>query len=83
MLSFYPMMAAVTIFCNLLLDPLSPQAKADVALLDTVPELVRGIRVLQVTAKQAAYFKNVDYFGAELTRLGNRSIIKALGDTQP
>ncbi|KAL1962343.1 hypothetical protein VTN77DRAFT_9756 [Rasamsonia byssochlamydoides] len=77
MILFYPMSALLTIFCNILLNPLDPQADEDLELLNRVPELVKGIRIRQLTLNEILHIKLVDDFVAELTRLGKCAVAKA------
>ncbi|KAK0368188.1 fungal specific transcription factor [Colletotrichum limetticola] len=77
MVVFYPMSAILTIFCNLLLQPLNPQSEEDIELLNSVPKLVESMRNRHLTPNEVAHVKIVDDFVAELTRLGKRAIAKA------
>ncbi|OHE99408.1 fungal specific transcription factor [Colletotrichum orchidophilum] len=77
MVVFYPMSAILTIFCNLLLQPLHPQSEEDIELIKSVPELIEGMRNRHLTPKEVAHVKVVHAFVAELTRLGNCAIAKA------
>ncbi|KKA25228.1 C6 transcription factor [Rasamsonia emersonii CBS 393.64] len=77
MILFYPMSALLTIFCNLLMNPLDPQAIEDLELLSRVPELVKGIRIRQLTLNEILHIKLVDDFVAELIRLGKCAVAKA------
>jgi hypothetical protein len=82
MILFYPMSALITIFCNLLFNPLDPRASEDLELLNRVPELVKGIRIRQLTLKEILHIKLVDDFVAELTRLGKCAVAKARSDEE-
>lgn len=77
MVVFYPMSAILTIFCNLLLQPLNPQSEEDIELLNSVPKLIESMRNRHLTPNEVAHVKIVDDFVAELTRLGKRAIAKA------
>jgi hypothetical protein len=77
MVLFYPMSALLMIFCNLLLNPLDPQAMQDLELLNQVPEMIKGIRIRQLTLNEILHIKLVDDFVAELTRLGKCAVMKA------
>lgn len=79
---FYPMSAILEIFCNLLLQPLHPQAEEDIELLKSVPQLIEGMRNRQLTPHEVAHVKIVDAFVAELTRLGTCAIAKARREQQ-
>ncbi|KAM0274971.1 hypothetical protein ACHAQH_007701 [Verticillium albo-atrum] len=71
---FYPMTATLTIFCNILLDPLDPQAEDDLNLLCSIPSLIMSMRKGRLTPKEQAYFAEVNDFFAELTRLARCAI---------
>ncbi|KAL0937299.1 fungal specific transcription factor [Colletotrichum truncatum] len=77
MIVFYPMSAILTIFCSLLHDPLNPQAEEDLQLLQSVPQLIEGMRNRRLTKYEVGHVKMIDAFVAELTRLGNCAIGKA------
>ncbi|KAF7553418.1 hypothetical protein G7Z17_g3663 [Cylindrodendrum hubeiense] len=74
---FHPIAAVMTIFCNLLQNPLDPAANNDLDLLKTAPELIRRMRVQQLP-QDILHIKQVDSFVAELVRLGNFAIRKAI-----
>lgn len=76
---FHPISAIVNIFCNLLLNPLDPAANDDLALLKSAPELIRRMRVQQLP-HDILHIKQVDNFVAELVRLGNFAIRKAIDE---
>ncbi|KAH0430332.1 C6 transcription factor [Colletotrichum camelliae] len=77
MVVFYPMSAILTIFCNLLLDPLNAKAEEDMELLQSVPKLIEGMRNRRLTAYEVAHVKMIDEFVLELSRLGTSAIAKA------
>ncbi|OLN96419.1 putative transcriptional regulatory protein C530.05-like protein 1 [Colletotrichum chlorophyti] len=77
MLVFYPMSAILTIFCNLLLQPLHPQSEEDVELLKSVPGLIQGLRTRRLTEHEVAHVKMIEAFVEELIRLSNCAIAKA------
>ncbi|KAK5655073.1 hypothetical protein OQA88_5972 [Cercophora sp. LCS_1] len=74
---FYPMSAVVTIFCNILWDPLNPRAQDDVELLRATPDLIRHIRKRRLTENEMLHLKVAENFLAELARLGQHAIVKA------
>ncbi|TDZ30776.1 putative transcriptional regulatory protein [Colletotrichum spinosum] len=82
MVVFYPMSAIITIFCNLLHEPLNPQAEEDVELLGSVPKLVEGMRNRQLTPSELIHVKMVHSYVGELSRLGRCAISKARRDSQ-
>jgi hypothetical protein len=76
------MSAVVTIFCNILWDPLHPRAQDDLALLEAAPELIRGIRRRRMTENEMVHLRVADDFLAELIRLGKHAITKARQDLE-
>lgn len=74
---FYPMSAVVTIFCNILWDPLHPRAQADLDLLNAAPDLIRTIRRRRMTENEMLHLRVADDFLAELARLARSAIAKA------
>jgi hypothetical protein len=80
MIIFYPITSVVVIFLNILLKPLSPQAKDDVDLLNTAPELIKAIRSRRLTPNEAVHMQIVEDFIAELARLANCAIQIACSD---
>ncbi|PYH47041.1 Zn(II)2Cys6 transcription factor [Aspergillus saccharolyticus JOP 1030-1] len=83
MITFYPMSAILTIFCNILLFPLDPRVEEDLKLLGSVPDLIKGFRPKRLTSNEAAHFTMVADFVAELKRLGNCAIRKARYSVSP
>jgi hypothetical protein len=71
------MSAVVTIFCNVLWDPLHPRASEDVRLLESSPELIRRIRRRRMTDSEMLHLRTADEFLAELVRLARCAINKA------
>jgi hypothetical protein len=74
---FYPTAAIMTIFLNILMNPLEPQAKLDLDLLSSATDLVRSMPVRRLTPYEIGHIKMVNEFVAELIRLGNCAISKA------
>ncbi|KAJ9144064.1 C6 zinc finger domain containing protein [Pleurostoma richardsiae] len=75
---FYPMSAVLTLFCNIMLDPLEPRASDDLELLNLAPELLKAMRSRELlTQNEIANMDKVDSFVAELIRLGSQAIAKA------
>lgn len=74
---FYPMTAIVTLFCNLLCRPGEAQAKDDLSLLGTAPELIKRMRQRRLTPNELMHMTQVEDFIMELMRLGNAAIKKA------
>lgn len=74
---FYPMTAIVTIFCNILTKPGEPQAKDDLGLLGTAPELIKKMRQRRLTPNELMHMTQVEDFIMELIHLGNTAIQRA------
>ncbi|KAK4180684.1 putative transcription factor [Triangularia setosa] len=77
MMLFYPMSAVLTIFCSVLLNPLGPQAAADVALLDSAPEMIKNMRIKQISKNEIMQLKLVEAFITELSRLSRCAVVEA------
>ncbi|PYH92392.1 hypothetical protein BO71DRAFT_357387 [Aspergillus ellipticus CBS 707.79] len=77
MIIFYPMSAILTIFCNILMNPLDPRAEEDLTLLGVVPEFIKDVRLRRITDNELSHMKMVADFVDELTRLGHCAIRKA------
>lgn len=77
-LIFYPMSAQMTLFFNILRDPLYPEARRDVELLGSVGALIRIVSARQRLARHdAARVESLDRFIKELCRLGECAIARA------
>ncbi|KAL2012449.1 hypothetical protein VTN00DRAFT_5167 [Thermoascus crustaceus] len=74
---FYPMSALLTIFCNILLNPLNPESAKDLELLRTAPVLIRGIFARHLSVHEILHIKLVAEFVSELSRLAKCAIDKA------
>lgn len=66
----------MTLFFNILINPLDPQSKEDMELLNSAADLIRSMPVRKVTAYEIGHIKMVDDFVAEMLRLGNCAIEK-------
>lgn len=77
MVLFYPMSALLTIFCNILHNPLDPQAAQDLELINRAPDLIKGMAIPHPNRDELFRINLVDEFIAELSRLGKCAIIKA------
>jgi hypothetical protein len=77
---FYPMSAVWIIFCNLMYNPLTEDADADLGLLNEAPMLIKQMRLHRLARDEMTHMKMVDDFVAELARLGNRAVLKARQD---
>ena len=73
---FYPIWAALTIFCYILYEPSSPNAQADLNLLRLVPRLVRSLPATRLNAANEAQLESLNMFLDELARLSNLVIVK-------
>lgn len=74
---FYPMSATLTIFSNVLMNPLCPRAEEDLDLLKSAPELINCIRTRPLTPNESMHMKTIEEFAAEMYRLGNCAIRQA------
>ncbi|KAK7425317.1 hypothetical protein QQZ08_008214 [Neonectria magnoliae] len=74
---FYPISAIMTLFLNIIMFPLDPQAKLDIDLLSAAADLVRSMPVRKMSLYEMGYMKLVNDFVAELIRLANCAIAKA------
>jgi hypothetical protein len=72
----------MTLFFNVLLNPLDSQAKLDLELLSSAADLIRNMPIRRLTEYEIEHFKMVDDFIAELIRLGNCAISKAEWDCE-
>lgn len=67
----------LTIFCNVIYDPLHPQVDVDLELLQQAPDLVKQMRVRGLPRDETAQVKALDDFVAELARLSFEAITRA------
>lgn len=74
------MTAVLSLFCNILLDPLEPMAENDLQQIGKVPELLRTFRAPLLTDKDASYFDLIHDFVMELVRLGHCAADKVRRD---
>ncbi|SPO04638.1 uncharacterized protein DNG_07323 [Cephalotrichum gorgonifer] len=74
---FYPMSAALTIFCNILLDPLDPQAAEDLQLISSVPKIIQTMPRPPRYPKDELYVQMVNAFFVELARIASCAVDKA------
>lgn len=74
---FYPTSAIMSLFLNIIMYPLDPQAKFDIDLLSEAAYLVRSMPVRKMTAYEMSHMKLVNDFVAELIRLAHCAIAKA------
>lgn len=76
-LVFYPMLASLTIFCNILQSPLNSQAKDDAELLQLVPGLIRSMCSRRLSLNEIMHVEPIEEFVVELARLANCAMIRA------
>lgn len=74
---FYPISALWIIFCNLLNNPLDPNASVDLELLNSAPRLIQQMRMRRLARDEMTHMKMIDDFVAEVARLGNAAVLKA------
>jgi hypothetical protein len=74
---FYPLSAVLTIFCNILSNPLDSQSVADAELLLALPELIKNIRTPQLHADMIKHITLIDDFIGELIILIGCAVGKA------
>ena len=78
------MSAVVTLFFNILRDPLSQEARKDVDLLSSVGALTKAMSARQRLAfNEVVRVENLDQFIKELCRLGELAIDRARGVKTP
>ncbi|SPO06423.1 related to C6 transcription factor [Cephalotrichum gorgonifer] len=73
----YPVYASLTIFCNILLSPLNPQAEGDTRLLLEVPGLIKGMRTHRLDTGDRDRVGQVEEFILELVRLAKCAMANA------
>ncbi|RSL97755.1 hypothetical protein CEP52_010738 [Fusarium oligoseptatum] len=74
---FYPTAAMMSLFFNLLMNPLEDRAQADLELLSSAAGLVRQLPVRRLTPHELSHMKLVNDFVTELIRLCKCAIAKA------
>ncbi|KAK2685239.1 hypothetical protein QWA68_015961 [Fusarium oxysporum] len=74
---FYPTAAVTMLFLQILAEPLASQAKADIELLSSAAELIRGMPIQKPTQHEIDHIQLVNDFITELIRLGKCAISKA------
>ncbi len=78
MLVFYPMSALLTIFCNILRDPLDPQSSKDLKLLTSTMRTLERVFLRQAySIGELAHIKLLSDFGHGLCRLATCAMDKA------
>ncbi|KAL3493062.1 hypothetical protein BJX62DRAFT_249997 [Aspergillus germanicus] len=77
---FYAITGVLTLFHNILKDPLHPGASSHVRKLQDFPSLIRSIPIRTLTLGEVIHMRFLDGFTAELARLGQCAILKAQQD---
>ncbi|ETS79026.1 hypothetical protein PFICI_08879 [Pestalotiopsis fici W106-1] len=70
----HSMTAMLTLFCNILLNPVASQAKDDLMLLQNVPELIQSIHMRQWSVKAVEFRQRSSDLLAEMARIGTVAI---------
>jgi hypothetical protein len=73
----YPPMAAMSLFANILIHPLQPEAQPDLDILATTVSTVQNISSSAMTDEGIDFLQETSEFVSELVRLGNAAIWKA------
>ncbi|OGM47795.1 hypothetical protein ABOM_003306 [Aspergillus bombycis] len=76
-LLFYAITAILTLFRDILHNPLGPNAHSHVHILREVPDLIRRIPIRKLTVGEAIHLRFLDGFTTELARLGACAISQA------
>ncbi|KAG9255588.1 uncharacterized protein F5Z01DRAFT_548998 [Emericellopsis atlantica] len=74
---FYPVSAALNIFCNILLDPLSPSVAGDLTLISSASELIKKLIERSPGGRNATWLPCLNTFIVELVHLGQSSVNRA------
>lgn len=74
---FYPTSAIMTLFLNIIMYPLGPQAELDINLLSAAADLIRSMPMRKLASYEIGHMKLVNDFVAELLRLAHCAIAKA------
>ncbi|KAL4880039.1 hypothetical protein BJY04DRAFT_219571 [Aspergillus karnatakaensis] len=77
---FYAITAILTLFHNILKNPLDPEVSRRVDILREFPKLIRRIPIRNLTLGEIIHLRFLDGFMAELARLGGCAIMKATGE---
>ncbi|KAL6694667.1 hypothetical protein J3F84DRAFT_50914 [Trichoderma pleuroticola] len=77
----YPLVAAMSLFVNILIHPVGAQAVADVASLALASKVVNRLQTQTVTDYETTHNEQAGKFVAELLKLANGAILKADGSS--
>ncbi|KAJ3534987.1 hypothetical protein NM208_g7319 [Fusarium decemcellulare] len=75
--AFYPPVAAMTLFMNILLHPLDARVQTDLGILASSVSIFQGLPAQPLTNREIECIQEISNFVAELVRLGNAAIWKA------
>jgi hypothetical protein len=75
--AFYPPVAAMSLFMNILIHPLDPRGQVDLGILASAISIFQTTSVQSLTTDDIEYLQEMNNFVAELVRLGNLAIWKA------
>ncbi|KAJ5981767.1 Transcription factor [Penicillium canescens] len=76
-LLFYILTANLTLFCNILKDPLQSESSQDVAILREVPAMINKIPIRNLTPAEMIHLSFLNGFTTELARLAMCAVLKA------
>ncbi|UPK99938.1 hypothetical protein LCI18_010873 [Fusarium solani-melongenae] len=75
--AFYPPVAAMSLFINILIHPVDPRGQVDLGILASAISIFQTTSVQSLTTDDIDYLQEMNNFAAELVRLGNLAIWKA------
>ncbi|RMJ16366.1 hypothetical protein CDV36_003965 [Fusarium kuroshium] len=73
---FYPTVAIISLFLNILMNPLDPQAQQDLELLASAADIFRLMPARQYTPQRLDQVQILESFVVELARLGRCAVYK-------
>ncbi|KAM5372492.1 hypothetical protein ACJZ2D_007530 [Fusarium nematophilum] len=76
-IAFYPPVAAMSLFMNILIHPVDTQAKNDLEILASAVSIFQNVAVRTLTNDEIEHIQELNNFVTELVRLGNCAIWKA------
>lgn len=74
MIVFYPLWATLTIFCNIIHDPLHDLVASDIEMLGSIPRMIQGMHKRPLNPNEMCHFDMLETFVAELVRLAECAI---------
>lgn len=72
---FYPISASLVLFCNILANPLDPQAEADTVLLMSTTQMIKAMPRRRLALYWTERIDSIIAFVDELIQLGNSAVI--------